>query len=416
MKRRDFLQLLSVSGLACSAPIGLSKAHAATRPDQFFVTIYAEGGWDTTAFCDPKGNANRSDGNGPVNTYQTSDIGTAGNFKYAPNLVGFEENGLGAKNKTFFDKHYNNMTIINGFEALSSGHSINSAGSGNMNGLPSIGALFAASHFADSSTSYVSFGGNSATRNLVPVSKIDSKTKVSDFINPNMVHSDAAYDVFKNYRTARQDALLANEGAVVRRGAMGRLFNAVNGDASLSALDTFLPAAGLQNGINGQAEFVAAAFASGLTAAANLEVGGFDTHSNNDKYQTSNLGKMLDGVETLYAEAERHGIADRMTVYLCSEWTRTPFYNDESEGKDDYGIGSAILISPSNKNGNGLLQLTDAECNLLKVNTNNFQADENGLELSQHHIHRSLRRFLNINSDLQTAFDLPVEQDLELFL
>ncbi len=416
MKRRDFIQLLSASSMMCAAPIGLSRAQAAERPDHFFVTVYANGGWDTTSFCDPKGNANRSDGNGPVNTYKTSDIGSVGNFKYAPSLVGFEEDGLGPKNKAFFEKHYRNMTVINGFESLSSGHSIKAAGSGNMNGLPSLSALYAASHFAESGTSYVSFGGNSDTRNLVPVSKIGRSTKVSDFINPNTVQSESAYNVFSQYRQERQAQLLKEEATAVRKGAMGRLFNVANSETSLGALESLLPSAGIQNGINGQAEFAAAAFAAGMTASVDLQVEGFDTHSNNDKYQTSNLGKMLDGVATLYAEAERHGIADRMTVYMCSEWIRTPFYNDEKDGKDDYGLGSAILISPKNRNGNGLIQLTDPEVNLLKANKNTLEASDDGIELSQHHVHRSLRRLLNINEQLTTQFALDVEDDVEFFL
>lgn len=415
MKRRDFLQLLSASGMACVAPIGISKANAACEPDQFLVTIFAKGGWDSTSFCDPKGNAERSDGNGPVNTYRTEDIGRIGNFLYAPDLVGYESKGLGEKSKAFFEKHYQNMTVINGFDSMAPGHVVDSAASGNSKGYPSLCALFAATHQPESSTGYISFGGYNKTRGLVPLCKVEGGVDFDKMLSQSPIksHSPDVYDLLNNHKANREDRLMQQETLPARRASMGALFNISNNDEQLATLQNFLPDR-LDDGLSGQAELAIAMFASGMSISADLILDGFDTHGSNDQHQSELLGKILDAVDVLSTRAERFGIADKLNIYICSEWTRTPFYNDQSMGKDDYGIGSAVIISPQNRKKNTRIQATDDEVNILKVNPTTLQVDEGGSEITQHHVHRSLRDMLCISPVLQEAYPLPVDHEMLL--
>ncbi|MBV1872456.1 MAG: hypothetical protein KUG83_07910, partial [Gammaproteobacteria bacterium] len=125
MNRRNFVKLLGASGLAISAPYGLSsKAFAAEDVSQFFVMVHAGGGWDPTSLCDPKGNADRSDGRGPVNNFLASQIQTIGGspIRYAP----FPDPTLAtstlrgdtalASFDNFFTTYASDLRVINGVD------------------------------------------------------------------------------------------------------------------------------------------------------------------------------------------------------------------------------------------------------------------------------------------------------------
>ena len=84
MKRRTLLKTLTGFGMASVLPMSLVKPAYGQTADRFLITISATGGWDPTSLIDPKGDAPRSDGLGPVNNYSASEIKTVGNIVYAP--------------------------------------------------------------------------------------------------------------------------------------------------------------------------------------------------------------------------------------------------------------------------------------------------------------------------------------------
>ncbi len=127
MNRRKFLQALSAFGVAGTLPMTLgAPAWAATTAStqRLFITINAAGGWDPTALIDPKGNASRADGLGPVNKYAASAIKSAGRLQYAGYPDGIEPPASTSAGhlETFFNKHYQRLRVVNGIDTQTNGH------------------------------------------------------------------------------------------------------------------------------------------------------------------------------------------------------------------------------------------------------------------------------------------------------
>jgi hypothetical protein len=108
MERRHFLRLLTGIGVAGVLPMTLVRPALGATPSRFVITVSASGGWDPTALVDPKGNALRADGLGPVNNYPVSLIKTAGKLRYAgyPDGVTPPATDSPGHLDTFFAKHY----------------------------------------------------------------------------------------------------------------------------------------------------------------------------------------------------------------------------------------------------------------------------------------------------------------------
>ena len=77
MHRRHFMKLGTAAGLALVTPV---SKHAIAGEElrqfngPFWITINLAGAWDSTLFCDPKGDVTDNTGNGPVNRFNRDDI------------------------------------------------------------------------------------------------------------------------------------------------------------------------------------------------------------------------------------------------------------------------------------------------------------------------------------------------------
>lgn len=134
MKRRDFLKVLSATGMAASVPAFMSgKAHASNLSPvgRYFVLLHLGGGWDPTSFCDPKGNIprgqidpNTRNADSPVNRFCNNairyvrDVSLSADvddqMKYAPYLGTFntadvDEPGNPAPNTAITIEHIQRM-------------------------------------------------------------------------------------------------------------------------------------------------------------------------------------------------------------------------------------------------------------------------------------------------------------------
>ncbi len=65
-----------------------------------------------------------------------------------------------------------------------------------------------------------------------------------------------------------------------------------------------------------QAQIALYAFKTGVAVSANLDIGGFDTHNNNDDQQTSQQMQILVALDYLYSQLEVMGIADKTYVLV----------------------------------------------------------------------------------------------------
>jgi len=95
-----------------------------------------------------------------------------------------------------------------------------------------------------------------------------------------------------------------------------------------------------------------------------------------------------------------------------SDFGRTPFYN-EGDGKDHWNITSIIAMG-AGITGNRVIGATDKNFEALKLNPDTLEPDSNGIIITPQHIHRSLRDFLGVTSDLDSLFPIAVES-LDLF-
>jgi uncharacterized protein (DUF1501 family) len=119
----------------------------------------------------------------------------------------------------------------------------------------------------------------------------------------------------------------------------------------------------------GLASFAAAfvAMQSDLTTIVTVRTGGFDTHSNELANQLPRQQKIAKTLATLVADLRAtpdprdpgRSLADTTTIVLCSEFVRTPKFNDAA-GTDHQNTASAIVMGPGVRDG-AVVGATDAE-------------------------------------------------------
>jgi hypothetical protein len=144
-----------------------------------------------------------------------------------------------------------------------------------------------------------------------------------------------------------------------------------------------------------QAEIALTSFKAGVCVSANLSIGQFDSHANNDQDQMRLIPEFLEGIAYVLHRAEELGIRDQLVVIAQSEMGRTPDYNN-GNGKDHWSIGSIMFLGPGIKGGRVLGQ-TDEKQFALPVDPASMKIDsENGIRIRPEHIHESLREFAGI--------------------
>jgi uncharacterized protein (DUF1501 family) len=427
MKRRSFIKALTGFGVAGTLPMTLVKPAFGATPDSFLITISATGGWDPTSLIDPKGNAPRSDGLGPVNNFAASAIKSAGNLVYAPysDLVQPPETDSAGHFDNFFQKHYERLLVINGIDTQTNGHDSGRrfVWSGKLEeGYPTVAAM-AAAPFADQPMAFISNGGYDFTASIVAPVRTASAGTFNALAFPNSqfpededlidvsFFSNTSYDLVQQAREQRLTRQIIAESLPKREQQMTQLQTVRNSDVELQDLLEFLPEE-VSSGLAGQAEIAIAAFASGLAVSANLSAGGFDTHGDHDDDHTTSLTELLEGIDHLWEQIEAQGMQDKVTVIIGSDFGRTPFYNT-GDGKDHWNITSVMAMG-AGITGNRVIGATDENFEAIALNESSLQPDDNGIIITPQHIHRSLRDFLGIDSDLDNLFPINAEK-LDLF-
>ncbi len=413
MERRDFLKMAGLAGVSLVSPLGIRSARAQEGPyeGKLFIMLNAGGGWDPTSLCDPKGRLGEMDME-PMNNYLRDDIGTAGNISYAP-VPGHQE---------FFDKYYDELTVINGVDTQTNGHDSGSrhTWSGRLaEGYPSFSALVAGSVAATKPLAFISNGGYDLTQGLVAPTRTGSTGALSRIAYPNRpdpgdaeraYHLEGATTKIQELQRQRLQDRMGKQGLPNRRHAMNQLFLATQGKNEIRRLTEFLPE--LDNSNNRlfrQAQLAIAAYKAGVTASANLSMGGFDTHGNHDQNHFPRLGQLLAGVDFIMTEAERQGVRDKVVVMVGSDFGRTPGYNG-NQGKDHWSITSVMLLGAGIP-GDRVIGSTTHEHRPINVNPTTLAPDEDGIRIEPRHIHLALRELAGIQeSEASRAFPITAER------
>ena len=391
----------------------IPRVHADDYRGKFFVFVQADGGWDPTSFCDPKVNQK---GEEIINHWaEHYEPGQAGNIWYAPF----------ANNKAFFESHYQKMLVINGVDAQTNSHTtgIVHNWSGRISeGYPTMTSLLAARYAPSLAVPYVNFGGFSATAGVARYTRVNNPGLLRNIAHPALAISGSAYinevdwGDLEYYREESAELLATAENILPmdeRNRALLRSSFA-NGESLKAYAAAIPPDDELERGeehigqdgtfhsdLRRQGQLTVLAFKAGVAVAADLYLGGFDTHAYHDDDHKWVLGRLTDGVDSLWKYAEQHGVADRMVVVIGSDFGRTNQYNSQ-DGKDHWPYGSFVIMEKNQPWTNRVVGETDELHFAFNIDPATLEragnSDPKGTHIYPKHVHKALRRYLGIEA------------------
>ncbi len=402
--RRDFLKLCGLAGIGIACPIGLSSGlQAAAKDDSpyegpYYIVINASGGWDTTYLMDPKGI-------GGINRlYKEGDILTKGAHKFAPTEK--HKNG-GMGNEEFYAEFANELLVLNGLDYSVNNHSPGARymATGKLDSMayPTFAALVAACKGPTCPLSFLTFGNYSATGNIVAMSRVPYLPSLQRIANADAIEGNPKSPYHEDFALARIEQALREQRE--SRAAMpllprqeraeSMLYAAQVNAKSMQRITPHIPKNIPKERIAQQAEIALASFKAGVCVSANLSIGQFDSHANNDTDQMKLLPEFLAGIAYILRRAGELKIREKLVVVVQSEMGRTPDYN-KGNGKDHWSIGSIMFIGPGIK-GNRVLGATDEKQFAVPMNPKTLALDkEKGSRVRPEHIHEALRQFAGI--------------------
>jgi len=428
MKRRNLLKLCTAVGLGFASPVGeryLLKAEEDTSESPpyegpYYIVINASGGWDTTYMMDPKGvnEINR--------LYQQDDILTQGNIRYAPNA---KHTTAGMSNEDFFGKYANELLVFNGLDYSVNNHSPCSRymATGKLDSLeyPTFAALVAACKGSETPLAFLTFGQYSATGNLVPLSRVPYLSSLKRLANADGVDGSQRTFYSDDFVRDRIDAALIEQRAAQvnsprlprQQRAENMLYAAQFNSKALNRITPYIPKTQSKGRLPSQVDIALASFKAGVCVSANLSIGQFDSHANNDVDQMKLIPEFLAGIDYLATKADELHLRDKLVIVIQSEMGRTPTYN-KGNGKDHWSVGSVMFMGAGIR-GNRVIGETDDQQFLVPINPGTLATDESlGIRVRPEHIHAALREFAGIsNHSFSRKFplDIPAGEKLEKF-
>lgn len=431
MRRRDFLKLTAAGGAVALAPrtIRRAKASSLRYEGPFWITVHANGGWDPTLFCDPKGGV--SGNRDTINqTFTRDEIQKVGAFAAAP--VSLTTPGTGDEPgievmspQRFFEKHGRRVVVFNGVDTSTNNHETGtrlvwSGQSGE--GYPNVGALAAANVFRDKPVpmAFLSYGGYDFTGGSVPLTRAGNVDDLWRVAFPNRIDpkkpegavyfTDETSERIKKAQEARIARLQGKEPLPVHRRQLATLLSTRQGDAGLSLLADYLPTKlvsyddfddlalipsnqryrlGSLENLMRQAQMALATFQAGVAVSASLNIGGYDTHNDHDSQHVPRLMQVVRGVDYIFDQIDALGMRDQVYVVLASDFGRTPNYNAQN-GKDHWSVTSMVVAGPGIEGGRVVGGTDDAQ-KPLTIDPQSLATNTSGIRLRPEHVHQALR-------------------------
>ena len=421
--RRDFLKLCGSAGLGFLAPwTPPSRSIAAPNRDEpypgpYYVVFNASGGWDTTYLMDPKGV------NGINRLYQDAEILTKGAHKFAP-IRKHAQGGL--CNEDFYEAFGGELLTFNGLDYSVNNHSPGARymATGKLDSLayPTFAALVAACQGPRCPLAFLTFGNYSATGNLVALSRVPYLPSLSRIANADGIEGSDVSPYHDSFALDRIEEALLKQNEVsatearlprVERGE-NMLYAAQVNSKALERITRHIPKESPKERLSQQCEIALASFKAGVCVSANLNIGQFDSHQNNDPDQMKLIPEFLAGIAYLLRRAEDLKIRDQLVVVIQSEMSRTPDYNSGA-GKDHWSIGSIMFLGKDIK-GDRVIGATDEKQFASPVDPATLQLDrEKGIRVRPEHLHEALRRLARIEDHpLSKKFPLGVAENERL--
>ena len=174
------------------------------------------------------------------------------------------------------------------------------------------------------------------------------------------------------------------------------LYAAQLNSKALERVTPYISKASPKGRLSLQADIALASFKAGVCVSANLSIGQFDSHGNNDPDQMRLIPEFLAGIDYMVTKAEELKIRDKLVIVIQSEMGRTPTYN-KGHGKDHWSIGSIMFMGQGIR-GNRVIGATDNKQLPTPVNAKSLSNDrEKGIRVRPEHIHKALREFARID-------------------
>ena len=427
MNRRELLRIGVVGSIGLLGSFRIPRAHANEYAGKYLICVQADGGWDPTSFCDPKIN---QAGEPDINNWaKSASVEQAGNIPYAPF----------ASNRDFFERHHNHMMVINGVDAQTNSHTvgvIHNWSGRNTRGFPTLEAIMAKHYGGQLPMSYLTFGGFSATGDLIRYTRLNDPKLVHRLVDPTEEGPHGQYiadgiwqEILQFHSDRSNEALSRTDLLSKEHRALRNYREALTGSTDLAKFADELNGAGdlsdeellehhnFHSTLRQQIELSVLAFKSGVAVSSNLFLRGFDTHANHDLLSSVLLSNLTDNVDYLWNYAETHGIADDLVVVLGSDFGRTNLYNSDN-GKDHWPIGSYVVMQNNQSWTNRTVGETDPLHNAYRINPVTLaRDDENGTIIHPKHVHHALRKHLGLlDSSGATKFPFDDIEEFEFFV
>jgi hypothetical protein len=412
MKRRDFLQLASASGLMIPywGLIPVANAQVAPYSGKFMVNVHASGGIDCSSWADPR------ESDATMNNYAAAGTpaGIAGNIRYAPM----------ADNARFFQAHFRQMRVLNGVNSETNSHDdgtrAHAVGRLDM-GYPNISELFANTHGKALPFSWLNQGSFAISQGLVPPTAMPNAATLLAQVQP--FRASATNDLMKRgdldkifaARAQRLAGMKAAGNLVPGTQRVNDQFLMANDSrAMLDRVAQFIPATVDPNFQAAHVGLICAQ--AGIASTMQLSLGGFDGHSNLAASYATSLLRLTNTVSFLWDKAAELGIANRMFVRIFSEFSRTPLNNQN--GKDHWGPGGCQIIMEANPPwGNSVMGASGPRHQSVRINPTTGVIDPvNGVVMRPRHIHQAIRKYLGItNNDPKFDLRVPANEEFNIF-
>jgi len=401
--RRDFLKQCALAGLGLAVPLRFPQPTRAEAPNEpydgpYYVVLNASGGWDTTYLMDPKGTS------GINRLYQEGDILTRGAHRYAPTAQHIQG---GLSNEDFYAQFGNELLVLNGLDYSVNNHAPGARymATGKLDSMayPTFAALVAACQGPACPLSFLTFGNYSATGNLVAMSRVPYLPSLRTLSNADAVggnerspyHDRFALDRIERALEADHEVRSVQPRLPRAEHAENMLFAAQVNSRALERVTPHIPREIPRERLSQQADIALASFKAGVCVSANLSIGQFDSHANNDRDQMRLIPEFLAGIRYIMRRAEDLRIRDKMVVIVQSEMGRTPNYNN-GNGKDHWSIGSIMFLGRGIR-GNRVLGATDERQFHVPLNPRTLAVDrQGGVRVRPEHVHQALRELAGI--------------------
>jgi hypothetical protein len=402
--RRDFLKLCGLFGLGFACPGGMTSILRAAVKEEppyagpFYMVFNAAGGWDTTYLMDPKGVA------GINRLYEEGDILTKGQHKFAPTD---KHKSGGMSNEEFFDEFGSELLTLNGLDYSVNNHAPGARymATGKLDSLayPTFAALVAACKGPACPLSFLTFGNYSATGNIVAMSRVPYVQSLRQIANADSVEGNPRTPYHDDFALARIEQALGDQREaraaqpLLPRAerAENMLYAAQVNSKAMQRITPYIPASMPKERLAQQAEIALASFKAGVCVSANLSIGQFDSHANNDTDQMKLIPELLAGIAYVLRRAEALKIREQLVVVVQSEMGRTPTYN-QGNGKDHWSVGSVMFLGPGIK-GDRVIGATDEKQLHVPLDPQTLASDKAaGIRVRPEHIHTALRQYAGI--------------------